>query len=74
MSCRIRELEDGLRAAVSSSHPLLSGELLAIKAPLERSAPEFRSLVSASQPVAIQDGQSPFGATTPEVGHAEVFK
>lgn len=44
---RVRQLEDGLRASHSQishdPHPLLSEELLKIKAPLQREAPSHRS-------------------------------
>ncbi|KAJ4473715.1 fungal-specific transcription factor domain-containing protein [Lentinula aciculospora] len=48
LSNRVRELEDGLRSDHSQltnvQHPLLSDELLKIKAPLQREPPAARSL------------------------------
>ncbi|KAJ7050553.1 fungal-specific transcription factor domain-containing protein [Mycena amicta] len=45
---RVRELEDGLRVShshiSSDTHPLLSDELLRIKAPLQREVPALRNL------------------------------
>ncbi|KAI0321021.1 fungal-specific transcription factor domain-containing protein [Amylostereum chailletii] len=50
---RVRELEDGLRAAhaenSSGEHPLLSDELLRIKAPLQREAPPRNPTIDNEQ-------------------------
>ncbi|KAJ4464687.1 fungal-specific transcription factor domain-containing protein [Lentinula lateritia] len=51
LSNRVRELEDGLRSdhiqLTNEPHPLLSEELLKIKAPLQREPPAARSLNGA---------------------------
>ncbi|KAJ3781385.1 fungal-specific transcription factor domain-containing protein [Lentinula aff. detonsa] len=52
LSSRVRELEDGLRSdhsqLTNDPHPLLSEELLKVKAPLQREPPAARSILNGN--------------------------
>ncbi|KAH7914632.1 fungal-specific transcription factor domain-containing protein [Hygrophoropsis aurantiaca] len=61
LSNRVRELEDGLRVSHSyvanDMHPLLTEELLQIKAPLQREPPSNRNIVKGETKEEEQNGE-----------------